>query len=102
MPALRNPKCSTKPRPPAEPISSEMSWREIPKLPGNGVLKDLLLDQFINSEETASDQKTVCPKAFLCFLIDQIGQLIDLIKATASPSSLAWILSSSLLAHFKF
>lgn len=79
-----------------------MSWREIPKLPGNGVLKDLLLDQLINSEETASDPKTVCPKASLCFLIDQIGQLIDLIKATASPSSLAWILSSSLLAHFKF
>lgn len=77
-------------------------WREIPELPGNGVLKDLLLDQLINREETASDQKTVCPKASLCFLIDLIGQLIDLTEATASPSSLAWILSSWCLAHFKF
>lgn len=67
MPALRNPKCSTKPRPPAEPISSEMSWREIPKLPGNGVLKDLLLDQLINSEETASDQKQFAQKLLSTF-----------------------------------
>lgn len=103
MSAVRNPKCFTKPRPPAETISSEMRLERNPKTaPKNGVLKDLLLEQLINSEETASDQKTVCPKASFCFLIDLIDQLIDLIKATASPSSLAWILRSSWLGHFKF
>lgn len=44
-------------------------WKPIPKLSENGGLKDILLDQLINSEETASDQKTVYPKASLCFLI---------------------------------